>query len=80
VAIAPERFTPLIQKLASDDRVLSVRGITAAIAAAIDGLIFFCTIPPTAAHIEYHLREVWPGCSYVQLGIQHVRDYVGRLP
>jgi len=80
VAIAPERFTPLIQKLASDDRVLSVRGITAAIAAAIDGLIFFCTIPPTAAHCEYGTREVWPGQTYVGLSIQHVRDYIGRLP
>jgi hypothetical protein len=79
VAIAPERFTPLIQKLTSDDRLVTARGITAAIAAAIDGLIFFCTPPfPTAAHCEYHIREVWPGQTYVGLAIQHVHDWVAQ--
>jgi hypothetical protein len=62
------------------DRLLTARGVAAAIAAAVDGLIFFCSPPyPTADHCEYHNREVWPGVSYVGLAIQHVRDYVSRL-
>lgn len=61
------------------DRLLSVQGIACAIAAAIDGLIFFCSPPfPTAAHCEYQLREVWPGMTYVGLAIQHVHDWVGN--
>jgi hypothetical protein len=58
------------------DRLLSVQGVAAAIAAAIDGLIFLCTTPPTACHIEYHIREAWPGMTYVNLAIQHVHDWV----
>jgi hypothetical protein len=59
------------------DKLLTVQGIAAAIAAAIDGLIFFCSPPfPTAAHCEYHIREVWPGMTYVGLAIQHVHDWV----
>ena len=69
--VAPERMQPLT------DRLLSVRGIAAAIAAAVDALIFFCSPPfPTAAHCEYHIREVWPGQTYVGLAIQHVHDWV----
>jgi hypothetical protein len=60
------------------DGLLSIQGIACAIAAAIDGLIFFCTAPPTAAHIEYHLREVWPGMTYLGLAIQHVHDWVNQ--
>jgi hypothetical protein len=71
--LPPERFTPLTERL------LTVEGIACAIAAAIDGLIFFCSPPfPTAAHCEYHLREVWPGQTYVGLAIQHVHDWVGN--
>jgi len=70
--VAPtESVEPITNKL------LSVQGIAAAIAAAIDGLIFFCTAPPTACHIEYHIREAWPGMTYVGLGIQHVHDWIG---
>jgi len=29
----------------------------------------------TRPHIEYHLREVWPGQTHVGLAIQHVRHY-----
>ena len=59
------------------DRLITVRGISAAIAAAVDALIFFCSPPfPTAPHCEYHVREVWPGMTYVGLGIQHVHDWV----
>jgi len=69
--VAPvEKVKPL------SDGLLSIQGIAAAIAAAIDGLIFFCTSPPTASHIEYHIREAWPGMTYVNLGIQHVHDWV----
>jgi len=73
--LPPERLQPLT------DRLVTIEGIACAIAAAVDGLIFFCSPPfPTAAHCEYHLREVWPGQTYVGLGVQHVRDYIGRLP
>ena len=67
----PERFATLNAR----DGMLSVKGIAAAIAAAIDGLIFLCQAPPTAPHIEYHIREVWPGMTYVGLAIQHVHDW-----
>jgi hypothetical protein len=61
------------------DRLLSVQGIAAAVAAAIDALIFFCAPPfPTAPHCEYHVREVWPGQTYLGLAIQHVHDWVQR--
>ena len=58
------------------DKLLSVEGIACAIAAAIDALIFFCTTPPTASHIEYHIRQVWPGMTYLGLSIQHIHDWV----
>jgi hypothetical protein len=64
-----ERIQPLADKV-------SLKGIACAVAAAIDGLIFFCSPPfPTAAHCEYHIREVLPGQTYVQLGVQHVRHW-----
>jgi hypothetical protein len=69
--LPPEQLAP------EEDKLITIRGISAAIAAAIDGLIFFCSPPfPTAAHCEYHIREVWPGMTYVGLGIQHVHDWV----
>jgi hypothetical protein len=68
-----ERFQPLTDKL------LTVEGIACLIAAAIDGLIFMCSPPfPTAAHCEYHIREVWPGMTYVGLAIQHVHDWINQ--
>jgi hypothetical protein len=63
---------------AEGERLLSVRGIAAAIHAAILGLQFLCQSPPTAPHIEYHLREVFPGQTYVGLAIQHVTDWAAR--
>lgn len=54
---------------------LSVKGIAAAIQAAVLGIQFICWQPPTAPHIEYHIREALPGMTYVALGIQHVRDH-----
>ena len=67
---------PVEKVMPITDKLLSIQGVAAAIAAAIDGLIFFCTAPPTACHIEYHIREVWPGMTYVGLGIQHIHDWV----
>ena len=62
-----------------DDDLLSVKGIAAAIEAAILALIFFCQ--GTRPHIEYHLREVFPGQTYVQHACQHVRHWAGtRVP
>lgn len=52
----------------------------AAVRAAIVALRFFATNPPTAAHISYEWHEVWPGQTYLGLGIQHVRDWAGRTP
>ncbi|MDQ2628439.1 MAG: peptidoglycan-binding protein [Actinomycetota bacterium] len=36
-------------------------------------------IDGTRPHIEYHLREVWPGMTYLGLAVQHVRDYCSRV-
>lgn len=59
------------------DRLLSVKGIAATIQACVLGIQFMCWQPPTAPHIEYHLREVFPGQTYVQLAIQHVHHWAG---
>ncbi|OBJ41334.1 hypothetical protein A5630_23120 [Mycolicibacterium mucogenicum] len=34
----------------------------------------------TAPHIQYEFREVWPGKTYLDLAIQHVRDWASRYP
>jgi hypothetical protein len=60
------------------NKVLSVRGIAAAIEACILGIQFICWQPPTAPHIQYSTREVFPGQTYVELAIQHVRDWGSR--
>lgn len=54
-------------------------GPAAAAQAAIIALKFVTSQPPTAAHIQYELREVWPGQTYLGLAIQHVRDYALRV-
>ena len=33
----------------------------------------------TAPHIEYHIRQVFPGQTYVQLAIQHVRHWAAGM-
>lgn len=71
--LAPEDFA------LTTDRILSVKGIAAAIQAAVLGIQFLCWTPPTAPHIEYHLREVLPSQTYVELGVQHVRDWANRI-
>lgn len=54
-------------------------GTAAAAEAALIGLRFIAQQPPTAPHIEYHIREVWPGQTYLGLAIQHVRDWASRV-
>lgn len=56
-----------------------LKGMAAAAYAAKFALGFATSNPPTASHIEYHLREVWPGQTYLGLAIQHVRDYASRV-
>lgn len=53
-------------------------GPAAAVQAAIIALKFAAS--GTAAHINYHAWEVWPGQTYLGLAIQHVRDWAGRTP
>ncbi|MFN6543929.1 hypothetical protein [Mycolicibacterium nivoides] len=53
-------------------------GPAAAVQAAIIALRFAAS--GTAAHINYHAWEVWPGQTYLGLAIQHVRDWAGRTP
>ena len=66
-------------RMGGEDDVLSVKGIAAAIEAAIIALVFFCQ--GTAPHIQYHTREVFPGQTYVQHAQQHVRYWAGtRMP
>ncbi|AYB69374.1 lysin B [Mycobacterium phage Gancho] len=55
-------------------------GVAAAAQAAMIALQFATSNPPTAAHIQYEFREVWPGQTYLGLAIQHVRDWAGRTP
>ncbi|MEN4400035.1 hypothetical protein [Mycolicibacterium conceptionense] len=53
-------------------------GPAAAVQAAIIALKFAAS--GTAAHINYHAWEVWPGQTSLGLAIQHVRDWAGRTP
>jgi hypothetical protein len=61
--------------LGGDGDILSVKGVAAAVTAAIFAIIFFAQ--GTRPHIEYHIREVFPGQTYVQHAIQHVRHWAG---
>ncbi|AER26392.1 holin [Mycobacterium phage Saintus] len=51
----------------------------AAFKAADVAIRFATSNPPTAAHIQYEFREVWPGQTYLGLAIQHVRDWASRV-
>jgi hypothetical protein len=58
---------------------LSVKGVAACLTAAVLALTFFAQ--GTRPHIEYHMREVFPGQTYVQHAIQHVYHWAGtRVP
>ena len=60
------------------DKYLSVKGIAAAVQACILGLQFLCWQPPTAPHIQYSIREVFPGQTYLQHAVQHVNHWVAE--
>lgn len=53
-------------------------GPAAAAQAAIIALKFMASQPPTAPHIQYEFRQVWPGQTYLGLASQHVRDWSMR--
>ncbi|ASZ75177.1 lysin B [Mycobacterium phage MissWhite] len=53
--------------------------IFAGIEAASIAIGFVAQNPPTAPHIQYEFREVWPGQTYLGLAIQHVRDWASRV-
>jgi hypothetical protein len=60
------------------DKIITVKGIAAAIGAAILGIQFMATNPPTACHIQYEFRT-WNGTqTYRDHAIQHVNDWASR--
>lgn len=52
----------------------------AAAQAAVLGLRFATSNPPTAPHITYEWAEAIPGRTYLGLAIQHVTDWCNRTP
>lgn len=52
----------------------------AAAQAAVLGLRFAASNPPTAPHITYEFAPAIPGMSYLSLAIQHVSDWSQRTP
>jgi len=52
----------------------------AAAQAAILGLRFAASNPPTGPHITYEFAEALPGMTYLQLAIQHVNHWAGTRP
>lgn len=54
-------------------------GTAAAAEAAMIALKFVASQPPTAAHIQYHIRETLPGMTYLDLARSHVRDWCSRV-
>ncbi|MFV8173814.1 hypothetical protein [Mycolicibacterium peregrinum] len=73
VAILPTELANLLGTVGN-------RETAAAVQAAIVALKFFASNPPTAAHISYEWREVWPGQTYLGLACQHVRDWATKVP
>lgn len=55
-------------------------GVAAAAHAALIPLRFIASQPPTAPHIEYDRREVWPGQTYLGLAVQHTRHWCTVRP
>jgi hypothetical protein len=70
-----ERMNALVSKVQAREGFLSVKGVSAAIAAAIRAITFFAQ--GTAPHINYHAWEVFPGQTYLQHAMQHVRHWAG---
>lgn len=58
----------------------TLTGTAAAAKAAQIALTFALDTPPTRPHITYEFAEVWPGQTYLGLGIQHVRHYATQTP
>ncbi|AYN57203.1 lysin B [Mycobacterium phage BoostSeason] len=48
--------------------------VPAAVKAIVSGVGFIATNPPTAPHIEYHIREAAPGVTYFQHAIDYLRQ------
>lgn len=56
-------------------------GLAAAIKAAITGIKFIAANPPTEPHITYEFPiPDQPWWSYIDLAVQHVKDWSGRVP
>ena len=68
-----------ITALAGKGDPSKLTGPAAAVKAAQIALQFATAQPPTAPHIQYEFREVWPGQTYLGLAIQHVRDWASRV-
>ncbi|SKU72341.1 Bacteriophage protein [Mycobacteroides abscessus subsp. massiliense] len=49
-------------------------GFPAAVMAIVKAITFFGSKPATAPHIEYHLREISPGVTYLDRGIAFIRE------
>lgn len=71
----PARIQQLRDGILDGGGFLSVKGIAAAIAAAIRAITFFAQ--GTAPHIEYHIRQVFPGQTYLAHAIGHVHFFAG---
>ena len=56
------------------------RESAAAAQAAVLGLRFAASNPPTAAHITYEFAQALPGMTYLQLATQHVTEWCKRTP
>lgn len=56
----------------------ALTGPAAAAQAAVLGMKFL--FAGTRPHIEYHIREVWPGQTYFGLGVQHARHWAAAVP
>ncbi|PKQ59713.1 hypothetical protein B5566_02385 [Mycobacterium sp. MHSD3] len=50
--------------------------VPAMVKAIVSGIGFVAQSPPTAPHIEYHIREAVPGVTYLQHAINHL-NFVG---
>jgi hypothetical protein len=73
------RLQELGNRIGGDGGAISVKGVAAAVAAAIRAITFFAQ--GTRPHIEYHIREVFPSQTYLQHAIGHVHYFAGtRVP
>lgn len=73
--LSGDRMNALVARVQARDGFLSVKGISAAIAAAVRAITFYAQ--GTRPHIEYHIREVFPGQTYLAHAIGHVHYFAG---